>query len=118
MLRHEVLWPVQLADQGRDAVQRNLGAVAPGAGRQHGRASDEQAHGCRPGRRVERQPRLPAPEMDGRVAPTVPQRTERCAEIEGRAQLEAALDHRRMERRIGADPACTASNSVRLRIPR
>ena len=99
-------------------VERLLRAVAPGTGDDGGRAGLEaNLEGRRAGVESASEPRLRRREPDRSVAAAVGERAQRADEVERSAERDAALDHRRMARSIGAGPAWMASNSVRLRMP-
>ena len=117
MVGNEQLGRIGLAKQVTDARDRDLGAVAPGARLRLARAHAQAERG---GARIgpDGEPGLVRPQADGAVAEAVSQGAEGLSEVERAAQRNAALDHRRIESRIGLPPVCAASRSARVRMPR
>ena len=108
---------VVLPEQVGEGFEHARRAVAPGPC-----ADDALAHRPHVQRRGSigrsgREPRLVARQPDRAIAESVAQRAERLPEVDRSAQRQAALDHRRMERRIGVGPAWAASRSARVRMP-
>jgi hypothetical protein len=114
----ELVGRIGLAEEGRERRHQGIGTVAPGAGGDDAVAPDADVERRGAVGRARGQPGLVALQPDRSVAQPMAKRAERLGEMDRSAQRDAALDHRRMESRIGVEPACTVSSSARLRMPR
>ena len=117
MMSHQSIRLILLADQRGHRIEQGARAIPPRLGLD-GHARSPQANGGRPVASAHGEPGLVAEQAHRAVAESMTQGREGSTEIERAAQRDAALDHRRIESRIGVGPACASSSSARVRIPR
>ena len=114
----ERIGPIRLPDEEGGTVDGMLGARTPGRRDEPHRRRVPKAKRGRSVLRAEGEPCLARREADRAVTASVDEWPERGRQVERAAQVEPALDHRRIERRSGVGPDWAASNSDRLRRPR